>query len=67
MIPKERIPRSFRGGLYQLLRAPEAAYTAEFLLGGRAENEGLADAPATFDSVSFGLDQQFAARSAGEA
>ena len=29
--------RSFRGGLYQLLRAPEAAYTAGFLLTRRAE------------------------------
>ncbi|CAM9569949.1 unnamed protein product [Ascophyllum nodosum] len=29
--------RSFRGGIYQLLRAPEAAYTAGFLLARRAE------------------------------
>ena len=37
MIAKERIPRSFRGGLYQLLRAPEAPYTAGFILTRRAE------------------------------
>ena len=38
MIPKEeRIPRSFRGELYQLLHAPEEAYTAGFILTRRAE------------------------------
>ena len=34
----EKIPRSFRGGLYHLLRAPEAVYTAGLLLTGRAED-----------------------------
>ena len=37
MIPKEIIPRSFRGGLYELIHAPEAAYTAGFILTRRSE------------------------------
>ena len=36
-MPNERTPRSFQGGLYQLLRAPEAAYTAGFILTRKAE------------------------------
>ena len=36
IILKERITRSFRGGLYQLLHAPRATYTG-FLLTQRAE------------------------------
>ena len=70
MIPRYRVPRFFRGGLYQLLREPEATYTVGFIFDPKGRGpfgEDLPDAPATSDSWSDGPDQQFAALRTGEA